>query len=277
MMDTIIPGKSILKQRTIKPDVTEADERKAKAERDKRNLDIALHHAYKIQNRKDAEAQILDSVIKLIDIPAANQFTAREATMFLELILSFQPSDFDNLVEERRIDGKCGYALCPNPPRRESLMLKIKPGSADWCSDVCARKGLYVKAQLSSVPVWERGSSQKPDVQLPEADQKKADELSESLEASAIRKANRAVRVEAWRQKIVADDQLEDLAAERGESVHSFRPGQILTDGIIERKTSSKSAKPPELEEDLDATFDAIEGYQPKRKEDDKNSDSDDD
>jgi hypothetical protein len=48
-----------------------------------------------------------------------------------------------------------------------------------------------------------------------------------------------------------------------------------LADGIVEKSASSTRARPPGFDSDLDAAFDAIEGYQPKRK--DNKDDSDDD
>jgi hypothetical protein len=274
-MNVRVPVKSILKQQPKAKASTIVSEEETQAQKDKRNLDIALRHAHKIQNRKDAEAQILDHITTLIDVPSSEQFTPQEALKFLSLIIPFQPSDFDSLVEERHVDGKCGYALCAKAPRRESLMLKLTPGAADWCSENCARKGLYVKAQLSSVPAWERSANYRPEVQLHQDDQKVLEEFLRSPEATAVRRANRAVRVDAWRKEVQTQNQMEQLAAERGENVHSFRPGQILADGIVEKSASSTRARPPGFDSDLDAAFDAIEGYQPKRK--DNKDDSDDD
>ncbi|KAF1819001.1 uncharacterized protein K489DRAFT_413433 [Dissoconium aciculare CBS 342.82] len=266
-MNTRIPASSILKQPSIAKASVPSNEQETQAQKDKRNLDIALRHAHKIQNQKDAEAKILDHITTLIDIPSSAEFTPQEALKFLTLVVLFQPSDFDSLIEERHVDGKCGYALCSKAPRRESLMLKLTPGASNWCSEACARKGLYVKAQLSSVPAWERSANYKPEVQLHQDDQKVLEEFLRSPEATAVRRANRAVRVDAWRKEVESQSQLEKLAAERGENVHSFRPGQILADGIIEKTVSSTRARPPGFDGELDAAFDAIEGYQPRRKD----------
>jgi hypothetical protein len=235
-----------------------SDEQKAKAEKDRRNLNIALHHAYKIQNRKEVEAHILDSITALLEFPATDCFTPTEALNFLQLVRNFQPSDFDDLVEERRIDGKCGYALCRQPPRCETMgrssEWKLKKGMGDWCSDHCAKKGLFIKTQLSEVPAWDREREQQPDVQLHEDDQLPADQ-------TAARRAKRAAAVDDWRKR-VADQ--EELAVERGETSTSFRPNQVMTDGVVEKKVSKAVPQAPDSNIEDILTGGAIEGFQPK-------------
>lgn len=252
-MASAIPVKSILKQRTGKKASPVTDERKAQAEKDRKNLEIALHHAHRIQNQKDVEARILDSITKLLDFPAAQEYTGNEAVEFVERITPFQPSDMDSLIEERRIDGKCGYALCLNSPRATTMGAssewKLKKGMADYCSGKCAEKNIYVRAQLSQIPAWERTYEQQPDVQLHEDDQ------------TPVRRAKRAARVDTWRSK-VADE--EELAMERGETTLSFRPKQVIADSIIEKRPSKKIPRAPDADE-IDNMADAIEGFQPKR------------
>lgn len=250
--------KSILRpQRPRKkaPEVTE--EQKAQADKDKRNLEIAVAHANLIQHQKNVEGQILNAITALIDYPSATPFTTKEALMFTSLVKSFQPSDYDSLIEERRIDGRCGYTLCANPPRSitmgGSAAWKLKKGAGDWCSEPCAKKGLFIKTQLSEVPAWERSRDQQPDVQLHE------DDLPPENQ-TAVRRANRAARVDTWRQKVAAS---EDLAQERGEKPTSFRPNQVMTNLIVEKKQTA-APKPPEFDEEFASPYDLIEGYQPK-------------
>lgn len=250
--------KSILRPQKPRKKVPEiSDEQKAQAETDKRNLEIAVAHANLIQHQKNVEGQILNAITALMEFPAQNQFTTREALTFTSLVKAFQPSDYDSLIEERSIDGRCGYTLCANQPRSISMgcsaAWKLKKGAKDWCSDVCAKKGLYIKTQLSEVPAWERARDQQPDVQLHEDDAPKDSE-------TVLRRAKRAARVNAWRQR-VADD--EDLAQERGEKPTSFKPNQVMTSLIVEKKTTS-TPKAPDFDEELTSPYDLIEGYQPR-------------
>ncbi|CZT17750.1 uncharacterized protein RCC_03587 [Ramularia collo-cygni] len=250
--------KSILRPQRPKKKVPEiSEEQKAQIEKDKQNLEIAVAHANLIQHQKNVEGQILNAITALIDYPARDVFTSQEALTFTGLVKAFQPSDYDSLIEERRIDGRCGYTLCANQPRSitmgGSAAWKLKKGAQDWCSDSCAKKGLFIKTQLSEVPAWERARDQQPDVQLHEDDLPKDSE-------TALRRAKRAARVDAWRQR-VADD--EDLAQERGEKPTSFKPNQVMTTLIVEKKKTSPP-KPPELDEEFASPYDLIEGYQPR-------------
>jgi hypothetical protein len=258
-MASTAPLKSILRpQPPRKKKVPEiSDEQKAQIEKDKRNLDLALQHAHRIQYQKDVETTILNSITALLDFPSSSTFTAREALAFTTLVKNFQPSDYDSLIEERRIDKKCGYTLCPNPPRSVTLgssaAWKLKKGAGDWCSDHCAKKALYVKTQLSEVPAWERVREQMPDIQLHEDDQPPESD-------PVVRRANRAKRVNEWRTKVANDD---ELAMERGEKSTSFLPNQVMTSGIVEKKTGV--AKPPEMEGDFVTPYGLIEGHAPRR------------
>ncbi|CAK4030814.1 Hypothetical predicted protein [Lecanosticta acicola] len=267
-----IAVKSIIKQPARKTP-TAADEQKEKVERDRKNLNIALKHAHLIQHRKDVEAAILNSITTLLDFPATSTFTTKEAIAFVSLVKAFQPSDYDSLVEERRIDSKCGYALCRNPPRSQTMgpssAWKLRKGMNDYCSDTCAKKSLLVKAQLSEVPAWERVPEQQPDIRLHEDDEPPEIE-------TAMRRANRAARVDAWRQKVAKD---EELAMERGEKTDSMRPNQVMAETVVEKQP--KPFKPSDAEAGI-GHYSSIEGYQPKairkgRKDDSDASDGEED
>ncbi|KAM3419722.1 RNA polymerase II subunit B1 CTD phosphatase RPAP2 like [Cercospora zeina] len=258
-MAATTPVKSILKQCSKQRALALTAEEKEKAGKDRKNLKIALHYAYRIQAQKDVEAQILDSITALIDSPASPSFTSREALSFIQLVKPFQPSDYDNLVEERTVDHKCGYALCQNPPRSQTMgkasEWKLKQGMADYCSTDCAKKSLYVKAQLSEVPAWERERNQQPDIMLHEDDRPPEED-------TATRRANRAARVNEWREKVANED---ELAAERGEQSGGFRPKQVMTDAIIEKRTISKIPKAPDADVEEFLTAGTIEGFEPKK------------
>ncbi|PPJ60755.1 hypothetical protein CBER1_02314 [Cercospora berteroae] len=253
------PVKSILKQSSTQRAPALTTEEKEKAEKDRKNLKIALHHAYRIQAQKDIEAQILESITALIDCPASPSFTSREALSFIQLVKPFQPSDYDSLIEERTIDHKCGYALCQNSPRSQTMgkasEWKLKKGMGDYCSTDCAKKSLYVKAQLSEVPAWERERSQQPDIMLHEDDRPPEED-------TATRRANRAARVNEWRDKVANED---ELAAERGEQSGGFRPKQVMTDDVVEKKTGSNMPRAPGADVEEFLTAGTIEGYAPKK------------
>ena len=133
--------------------------------------EIALYHAHIIQNQKNLELAILESVELLLDFPTTNNPASRpsdtDVTEFKKNLVHFQPSDYDDLIEERNIVHKCGYPLCP-------LQNKLQPTKAKFrvldkgrrivetkqlerfCSDECARRGLWIRVQLNEEPSWLR-------------------------------------------------------------------------------------------------------------------------
>ncbi|RKF73585.1 putative duf408 domain protein [Golovinomyces cichoracearum] len=141
--------------------------------------DIALYHANIIQQRKKLEIEILNSTETLIDYPLApkpanaSNPSSTDALQFKNLIRYFQRSDYDSLIEERNINDRCGYALCPNKRHRDGnysgyrlfgtagkakdFRIVEKRELEKWCSEDCARRALYVKVQLSDLPSWEGG------------------------------------------------------------------------------------------------------------------------
>src|SRR5687767_1504072 len=144
--------KGILKDRT------EPSERPANPR------ETAIQHATILQHRKDLEAQILNSVILLSEYPRAEDpsYTAAnpapsDVTVFKQHVRLFQPSDYDDLIEERNVNELCGYTLCGNPrintdsrstwAIRKGNVVKRKDLEM-WCSPKCAKRALYVKVQL---------------------------------------------------------------------------------------------------------------------------------
>jgi hypothetical protein len=146
--------------------------------REKRNYELALQHAQLIQQRKDVESAILVAIETLLDFPPstssnATQPSVADSNTVKDLLKPFQPSDYDSLIEERNIDGKCGYCLCPKPHKVEptkgrfrilrtggdggkGMKIVEKAELEKWCSDACAKMALYIRVQLSEVPAWER-------------------------------------------------------------------------------------------------------------------------
>jgi hypothetical protein len=255
-----VPGKSILKQPTKTPEViAEEDDASAKASAEaaaqkKRHFDIAIKHALLIDHQRKTQDQVLNRIELLLDFPRASEPTTQDATQFLQLVSIFQPSNFGELVEERRIDGKCGYSLCANEPRglhlRDSEAWKLKKGGADWCSNDCMRKGFYIKAQLGEVPAWERVPGQQAPIVLHEDDR----HLAPTQTAESDEAKTRHV------QKRVAERS--ELALERGEQAASLRPDQVMTDFIVEKTPSTMPLQTASKVKFASAT--AIEGYEPR-------------
>ncbi len=201
-----LPPKSILK--TSIPSAT--------AERDReRYRAIALEHANTIQTRKDIELEILHSIEKIIDFPPLLPITSNVIAQLKACLASFQPSDFDCLTEERNIESKCGYPLCPNKPHQapnrrllklvqdyEMQMGKDAGINGDWCSEKCKMKSVYIRVQLSSTPAWERSG------------QSAGIELLEEIEG-------REEREKARREVEKLESNMKQLAIERGESRHA--------------------------------------------------------
>ncbi|EGD94662.1 hypothetical protein TESG_02170 [Trichophyton tonsurans CBS 112818] len=137
--------------------------------------------------------------------------SAEDVSTFFSAIACFQPSDYDNLIQERNIDGSCGYTLCPKPRRKDNSKggYRIVWGSKGsgpggrgkdmkvvqkeklemWCSEECAERAMYIKVQLSEKPASERiGSAGKDFVLLEEA--RRGDSLrlnTERVDRSAMR------------------------------------------------------------------------------------------
>ncbi|CRG86760.1 hypothetical protein PISL3812_03771 [Talaromyces islandicus] len=274
------------------------------------HLAIALHHANQIQAQKDAEAFILDRILELIELPsspsadAANPSPADAAALKAALV-PFQPTDFDNLVLERNIEGRCGYTLCPREHRKEDTNAKFRimwgPKGSDhgrgremrivsreklemWCSEACAERAMYLRLQLAEDPVWERraGDGATKQVTLLE-------------EARALRKTKKAVKSEGEGQQrlnvagsVAPGDSLEaltqansapsdaegqkQLAVERGDSNSAFQQTGRVDIQILEKEPDITSAKvaAPSLGPG-DQTGGSIEGYVPHTADNVKN------
>lgn len=139
---------------------------------------IAVAHALLLEQQKEVEAEIFRAIEILAspDFPSSSPNSSAscppppDAQQFKSLLRPFQPSDYDDLIEERNILMKCGYALCPNKRRHRpngGKFTLVNKNRADfgivetkevekWCSDRCARRALYVKVQLSETAAWER-------------------------------------------------------------------------------------------------------------------------
>lgn len=210
-----------------------------KTDEEKRRLQVAIHHAQLIQDQKAIQQQNLDAIEELSDIPVGSEITAQETKRFTSLVIQFQPSDYDALIEERVVNGRCGYALCPNHARKlDPKMSWARPkGSQNWCSNECAKKALYVKAQLDETPAWERREGLSTIALRPDASSDESRQSSKTKSAST---------------------DASNLALERGDKITSTR-GSLVTDEIVEKET--KPLKAPMSVRFDDFAHQEIEGY----------------
>jgi hypothetical protein len=230
------PKKGILKNR---PTATEAAGLVAADPRE-----VALHHARILQHRKELESQILEDLILLSEYPAvrspfysASNPAPSDIAGFKQHVRLFQPSDYDDLIEERNVNNLCGYTLCARPRRdagpggdwkitRSGDIVRRKDFEM-WCSQPCARRALYVKVQLNETAAWERAGI--PDIEIDLLEEKKP----EITEAERI--ANDLERIKLEDQRQAARDSAA-LALERGDR----NPGQRqITMAIREKKTTT--------------------------------------
>ncbi|KAH7062917.1 Rtr1/RPAP2 family-domain-containing protein [Paraphoma chrysanthemicola] len=272
--------KSILKKTTVPANAPPASK-----PANPRHLQVALHHANLIDQRKKVEAEVLDSIMALMDYPTApdadpKRPTAADAQFFRDAIIPFQPSDYDALIEERNIADKCGYALCPRPKKKARSTARKQFVDTEygveivdrkvlevWCSNDCAKRALYVKVQLSEEPAWVRqgGYGDKLELMVEnEQDHHKALPLRLKEEPAVTdTKQEDDDIADAWAAR---DDAMQDLSIERGE-----KPGQVskannelVRDLITERMPGDAPPQAPTLPSNSTQHTMAIEGHVPR-------------
>lgn len=251
-----------------------------------RNLQTAVHHANLLEQRKRVEADIVRSVWDLLDFPTASDAdstrpSASDAHHFRQAVVPFQPSDYDGLIEERNLAGKCGYALCPKPKGKapstakkhfvetsKGVQIVDRKQLEVWCSDDCAKRALFVKVQLNEEPAWLRQGGYVGEIELMiENAEEHRIALPLRLKKGADPKPPPPTEEEeaaaAWAAR---DDALADLAIERGE-----KPGRLskankdlIQDKIKERVAQFPPVPPSLPQQSSGASHMAIEGHVPK-------------
>ncbi|KAH8759446.1 Rtr1/RPAP2 family-domain-containing protein [Diaporthe sp. PMI_573] len=236
---------------------------------------IAIQHARILQDRKDTETQILENVITLLDFPRspsappASSPDPSDARAFVGLVRIFQPSDYDDLITERNLDGdKCGYVLCGNTRRRykgAGTYKMVNKGRRDfdivetaelerWCGEGCARRALWVKVQLNETAAWERVGL--PDIGIELYPEKEEEEEGRADERLAVEMSRLQLRED---HRKAAQD-AKDLALERGDDAKSAPRGKV--DVVVREKTVATQAEAPVLGDGAEG--DSIEGYKTK-------------
>ena len=264
--------------------------------REDRNRETAFYHAQLLQQRKDVEALILASTEALLELPSSPAADParpclQDANLVKNSLKTFQPSDYDSMIEERNINKQCGYVLCAKPNREEDTKAKYrilpsKKGDAinfverhtleRWCSDDCGKRALYIKVQLCEEPAWTRAGSAGGSILLLEDEQddqkKHADDypLVEKLKSIGLEDDEVVTRMKF-------------LAIERGDAKTLSRSFGLEEIEVREKKNVNRMTCAPEHSTkavDAEGSCDSIEGYTPKfpRKEGkDRDSDTDED
>ncbi|KAB8297683.1 hypothetical protein EYC80_001491 [Monilinia laxa] len=125
-----------------------------------------------------------------------------------------------------------------------------------WCSEVCARRALYVRVQLSECPAWER-SGMSAAVKIDLLDEPKTEE---DLVMDGIEKLH-------LNGKDSGDKETEfgNLALERGETSQGSSKN-VTNFSIIEKEVKQAEVKPPtfdsnDLSERMDTMHLDLEGH----------------
>jgi len=275
------PLRGILKKPSAQPALTSASAPSRKPDNDA--AETAVRHATIIQDRKDHEAAILDAVVRLAALPtaraapySASQPSPADAAEFRALVRAFQPTEYDDLVEERNTLGACGYALCAAPRRRfggAGAWKLVNAGRADfaiarradleqWCSDACARRALYVKVQLLETAAWERVGI--PDIVIDLLDEAGAPAAGGETSAEALLAREVAkLRLEEDRRLAKGDAALALERGDGGAATGRRRAREDLLDIDITERRTVVAPQPPDAAP-AEASHRAVEGHTPK-------------
>ena len=263
--------------------------------REDRNKETAIYHAQLLQQRKDVEALILAYTESMLDLPSSPTADParphlQDATLVKNSLWPFQPSDYDSLIEERNINKKCGYVLCPRLNRQEDTKAKFRilhgNGSNTlnfverhtlerWCSDECGKRALYVKVQLCEEPAWTRVGSPRGDILLLE-DERNSQKKHE--DDSTLMEKLRSLDLDSNEDEVVA--RMKALAIERGDGKTSSRSFGLVEKDVHEKRNANSKAfasEPVSKENDSAGGSESIEGYTPKFPKKKLQSSSDDD
>ena len=248
--------------------------------RAERNRETALYHANLIQERKNLQTEILKSTEALLEFPRSSTSDAThpaesDVMEVKNLLRTFQPSDYDSLVEERIIDHNCGYVLCPRPHRLEltnakyrilqgkshgapSLKVVHRQDLERWCSEECGKRALYIRAQLDEEPAWARSAGTGGFTLLEEEISKQRP----GVEGNPGEES-RNLSVDYDKERLRAS--LKALADERGDrGIHAGPYGLIKLAIREKERTRDVQVKPRNpTQNKLNSLGGSIEGYTP--------------
>ncbi|KAK8105915.1 Rtr1/RPAP2 family protein [Apiospora kogelbergensis] len=270
------PPKGILKKTNPIAETTSAE---LDAATKARNL--AIHHASIIHDRRKISDTISDAVIALSKLPSGASATPPpsaaspsddDAVSFTSQIRLFQPSDYDELIEERNCLGKCGYVLCPKPRikvnqtgefklvnfGRKDFAIVPKKEMERWCSQACARRAMYIKVQLNETAAWERAGIEGIQIELYQEASSSGNRGKTSDPAGEIAKDLRSLKLEADRK---AASDARELALERGDTGEKAQKRRVAVK--VKEKDVSNAPAEPSLDQNNDGHL-LLEGYKPK-------------
>ncbi|KAJ8128314.1 hypothetical protein O1611_g5322 [Lasiodiplodia mahajangana] len=173
-----------------------------------------------------------------------------DAESFKNFVRLYQPSDYDDLIEERNANGLCGYTLCPNPRSRVSgggTFKLVNYGRKDfnivpkrelekWCCQKCAKRAMYVKVQLNETAAWERAGIASIQIELFEDEQAPA-----PSDTAKLAKELENMKIEAQQKSA---QNARDLALERGDSTDKGKKAQRSIKLTIREKPAQAPAAP---------------------------------
>lgn len=248
--------------------------------RAERNRETALYHARLIQERKIVLAENFESIETLLDFPRSSTSDARhpaesDIIEVKNLLRTFQPSDYDSLVEERIIDNKCGYVLCPHPKRLQltnakyrilhskshgapSLKVVERKELERWCSEECGKRALHIRVQLDEEPAWARPAGS-GGFELLEEDFSKQRLVVEGYSSENSRNRN----VDHEKERLIAS--LKELADERGDRGAHAGSSRLIKIAIREKEETRDVQFEPRdpVQNTSNSLGGSIEGYIP--------------
>jgi hypothetical protein len=253
------------------------------------HLEIALQHAQQIQTQKDAEDVILNNILDLPSTPTADPAApSDEDARKLKISLApFRPSDYDNLILERNYGDLCGYSLCPKQHRKENRgkgggfrftygakgsgpggrgrAVDIVPQDKveKWCSDACAERALWLRVQLSEVPVWERRAGDTRGTMILLLEEARARRQKAPAATGTVSSVADGL------QNLKLGDRSRELAIERGDTSAVVRNGRVNVDIRENERASQRAVDAPQLRPE-DAMGGSIEGYVPREQQQDR-------
>lgn len=259
-MDIIEEKQNQLKS-ILKNSVSESG---ARSEKDAR--EIAMAHAKLLQHRKELEAEILDSLVLLSEYPlvrtpphSASNPAPSDVSGFKTHVRLFQPSDYDDLIEERNVNELCGYTLCGKPRRKAGAGGEWKLTSSGgivkrkdiemWCSPACAKRALFVKVQLNETAAWERAGI--PDIQI----ELLGEDKSAETEADKATRQLGELKIEEQRQ---AAKDAKALALERGDRSAGESADKVK---VLLKEKETKAPEPEDTSTQAEDDHLRIEGH----------------
>lgn len=246
----------------------------------------ALRYARSIQYHRNTQEKVLDLIINTVDLPShpnadPSRPAASDVSLFKEALILFQPKDIDDMVLERNIYEKCGYAMCPRPNLKQNgalrdqsfqsmkyrkFRLNKKEELEKWCSVECAERALFVRLQVGTEPAWLRSTPVEEIVLLDERGRNgEAEDLVSMMQDLALKESH-PIDLASSLQKLALDqskrssvqERMLALSTERGENQTNHMSSSIVT-GIKEKDLQSTTFAP----QNPPFASDMLEGYKP--------------